>query len=666
MAKKRKLTPVDQATTLDAVIKKYNDQLGDNTMSVGTEVKDDPFRVPFGVFALDFATGGGIPVYGTACLWGGNCLSGDTKIRVTTVSKANGKHHSDKVTTLKRLYERLNRIPVFGKGQYHRRETEDALYLISSVNEEGVVIKNLLIGAIHSGIKECSEVTTKKGFSCIATGEHEFLTPRGFRKLKSLRVGSSVFVHNGGRRKGEHKKYKKIETIVKYHPFAPIKKVNGITYYRIKTSRLIIEAEMNKMSFEDFRLFLNTQSGESIDKLHFLSREFDVHHIDHDETNNSRTNLEVLVKFAHYQYHATMNAKEGKFGRVVEEDSIVSVEPVGKIETYDLQCAYPHNNFIANGIVVHNSGGKTGIASNAARAVSAICWRCFNPLSYCSCSQISIKMRTFVADAEGTFDMGWAKAIGNNPDDLVIGRGEYGEQYVNLAENALRASDCGLVIFDSLAGLTPLAEFEAPSEDQFYASQARLITRCVRKLKQRLIREMKIGHPCSVLFINQLRFKIGAMGDPETMTGGEGMKHEFSLLIRCAKKSLARDGVDKKYLEVARPKDPVARHSFTVRKNKVFTLESGGEYVRVLDHIPELNLKKGSIDDSKTVLSYAREQKVVTKKEKGDGYRYFDHSAKTLDDIQKVLRRNYQEYLRTSKITIDRAKEARLADYTEE
>jgi recombination protein RecA len=174
------------------------------------------------------------------------------------------------------------------------------------------------------------------------------------------------------------------------------------------------------------------------------------------------------------------------------------------------------------------SGGKSAIATKAVATASMICWKCFNVIPACTCSKNPLKMRSFWADVEGTMDRDWMNFLGAYPDTYLAALADYGEQYIDVAESALQADDCGLVVIDSLAALVPEKEFEAPSEDQFMGTQARMIGRAVRKLKQRLIREMKREHPCTVIFTNQLRMKIGVMyGDPETMSGGHAMKHEF-------------------------------------------------------------------------------------------------------------------------------------------
>ena len=300
------------------------------------------------------------------------------------------------------------------------------------------------------------------------------------------------------------------------------------------------------------------------------------------------------------------------------------------------------------------SGGKTSLALNTVQQVQSICWTCYLPHEMCACSTSPLRMKAYWGDAEGTLDRDWAEQIGVNSAQYMVGLADYGEQHVNIADNALKADDCGLIVIDSLAALTPSAEMDALEEQQFIGLQARLVTRAVRKLKQRLITERKNGHPCSILFTNQLRIKIGqAHGSPETMAGGHGMHHEFSLLLRIISKSLKRDGVDKKY--VGKEQEHAVRHSFAVRKAKVLTLASTGEFVRAKHEMKGLGLAAGEIDDYNTLMNYAREYGVVTKGNKTYGYR--GKRAKRLDDIKQVWKKHRREYVRTGIDIIQAAKE---------
>jgi recombination protein RecA len=319
---------------------------------------------------------------------------------------------------------------------------------------------------------------------------------------------------------------------------------------------------------------------------------------------------------------------------------------------------------IGGGVPIHattclwgpESGGKSNLSINAMAMVPKICWSCYRILKECKCSTNPLRLRSAWLDVEGTFDRDWAERIGANPEDYVLCLGEYGEQYSNIADDVLRADDCGLVVIDSLAALVPADEMDSAAEDQFYALQARLIGRMVRKIKQRLIRERKREHPCTVIFINQMRTKVGKVfGDPETMPGGHGMKHEFSLLLRCVKKTMkSGDGPDAKYKDDKRQKKLGERFSFSIRKAKVQTLAGVGEYVRLLEDIPAFDLKKGQVDDYTTLLNYAKQFGIVSKD--GTSWKYFDRKASRQEDIKNLLIKNISQKVRTQQEIVSRAK----------
>lgn len=288
------------------------------------------------------------------------------------------------------------------------------------------------------------------------------------------------------------------------------------------------------------------------------------------------------------------------------------------------------------------SGAKTTLAIHAMRMVELLCWTCFCPHELCQCSGKPLRMRSFWDDVEGTLDREWVNSVGVDPESYVVGLADYGEQYVNIADSALQADDCGLVVVDSLAALVPASEMEESAETNFVALQTRMITRMVRKLKQRLIRERKREHPCAVLFTNQMRKKIGVLfGSPETMSGGHALRHEFSLLLRLVKKALT-EADKKKYSDPARKKELASRHSFAIRKEKVLTLGGVGEFVIAKEDMKDLGLRKGMVDDSNTVMTYAKRHGIV--KKTGRDWWYFDHKAKRQDDVKTLWRRQPHQY----------------------
>ncbi len=128
-------------------------------------------------------------------------------------------------------------------------------------------------------------------------------------------------------------------------------------------------------------------------------------------------------------------------------------------------------------------------------------------------------------DAEHALDPEYARNLGVNVDDLLISQPDTGEQALDITEELVRSGAVDIVVVDSVAALVPKAEIEGTMEDQQMGLQARLMSKALRKLTG------IIGKTnTTVIFINQLRMKIGVMyGNPETTTGGNALKYYASV-----------------------------------------------------------------------------------------------------------------------------------------
>lgn len=128
-------------------------------------------------------------------------------------------------------------------------------------------------------------------------------------------------------------------------------------------------------------------------------------------------------------------------------------------------------------------------------------------------------------DAEHALDPQYAKRIGVNLDNLLVSQPDNGEQALEIVEQLVRSNAVDLIVVDSVAALTPQAEIEGDMGDSHMGLQARLMSQALRKLTA-IISKSK----ATVVFINQLRMKIGVMfGNPETTTGGNALKFYASL-----------------------------------------------------------------------------------------------------------------------------------------
>ena len=130
-------------------------------------------------------------------------------------------------------------------------------------------------------------------------------------------------------------------------------------------------------------------------------------------------------------------------------------------------------------------------------------------------------------DAEHALDPGYAKKLGVNIDDLLISQPDAGEQALEISDTLVRSGAVDVLVVDSVAALVPRAELEGEMGDTHVGLQARLMSQALRKLTGSINRSR-----CMVVFINQIRMKIGVMfGSPETTTGGNALKFYSSVRL---------------------------------------------------------------------------------------------------------------------------------------
>src|SRR5471032_1941652 len=135
-------------------------------------------------------------------------------------------------------------------------------------------------------------------------------------------------------------------------------------------------------------------------------------------------------------------------------------------------------------------------------------------------------MAAFV-DAEHALDPGYAKKLGVDVDNLLVSQPDYGEQALEITEALVRSNAIDVLVVDSVAALVPKAELEGEMGDSHVGLQARLMSQALRKLTGSISRSR-----CMVIFINQIRLKIGVMfGSPETTSGGNALKFYASVRL---------------------------------------------------------------------------------------------------------------------------------------
>ena len=200
-------------------------------------------------------------------------------------------------------------------------------------------------------------------------------------------------------------------------------------------------------------------------------------------------------------------------------------------------------------------------------------------------------------DAEHALDPVYAEKLGVVIDDLVVSQPDTGEQALEVTDMLVRSGACDVLVVDSVAALTPRAEIEGEMGDHHVGLQARLMSQALRKLTGNI----KAAN-CLVIFINQIRMKIGVMfGNPETTTGGNALKFYSSVRIDIRRIGAVKDG------------DEVVGNETRVKvvKNKVSPPFKQTEFqilygkgINRFGELVDLGVKNGFVDKSGAWYAY--------------------------------------------------------------
>jgi recombination protein RecA len=233
-------------------------------------------------------------------------------------------------------------------------------------------------------------------------------------------------------------------------------------------------------------------------------------------------------------------------------------------------------------------------------------------------------------DAEHALDPVYARKLGVKVEDLLISQPDAGEQALEIADTLVRSGAIDVLVIDSVAALTPKAELEGEMGDSLPGSQARLMSQALRKLTASISKSK-----CMVIFINQIRMKIGIMfGNPETTTGGNALKFYASvrLDIRRIGQIKEREEVVGNQTRVKVVKNKVAPPFKQVEFDIMY-----GEGISKTGELVDLGVKAGIVEKSGAWFSFGGER-IGQGRENTKAF--LKEHPKVAAEIEKAVRQN--------------------------
>lgn len=303
-----------------------------------------------------------------------------------------------------------------------------------------------------------------------------------------------------------------------------------------------------------------------------------------------------------------------KYDTVVQPASqVVSIVP--RIITGAFPFDLAMGGGVPGGVIHHWFGpkyaGKTVTACLTAAAVQRLCTNCYQSFSETCCPAPRQGLAAFI-DVEGALDLAWAKRLGVDTETLAYSKPGSGEEAADTMDIYLTGGEVDIVVLDSIAALAPRAEQNKAADEAVVGEQARIVHRMMRKSVSALNAAGNMnggkGRRPTIIFLNQVRYKVGVMfGNPETTAGGTGPAYTASTEVRFRSPKHQKVTADTKTPEgsSALIDSPVfVEVNFTIEKNKTFAAKGIEGDFRVMQR-DTLDKRLGEVYDEHHLVARA-------------------------------------------------------------
>jgi hypothetical protein len=287
------------------------------------------------------------------------CISGNNVVEYKRGNRSSG---CSRQLTVSEFHDKFNGLDYHGSPPWQNGLTT---YLQSFDAETGRLFYNRVTGVYPKGRKRCVRIVTDVAGAVTLTTDHPVLMAEGiFAPAAEVNIGDVLLVRgsmlpqSSGLPRNKNRERIVVEGL-RYHTYAWAKHVTDknsgkvYTYQRTHRARLVLEARMNNLPYDEFVHILKTDAARA-EELVYLDPMFEVHHINEDPVDDRIENLMVLTKAAHTKYHCD----ETRFNvEYTKQASVIAIDDAGEQETYDIAMDFPCSNFVVNaGIIVHNTG----------------------------------------------------------------------------------------------------------------------------------------------------------------------------------------------------------------------------------------------------------------------------------------------------------------------